>query len=315
VERSGPVLRDLNLGSRDEYERLLSLIPEDVGYGRRGLLVLCKTQKALAEEAHVVADAERLGLAAELLDAEGVAARETGIATDVAGGVYFSDDAHLSPPAFMRGLRARIVEMGGEIRQQTSVIAIERDGEQARAARTANDSVDGDLFVLSAGAWSTGVARTLGLRLPMLAGRGYGFTVPQPPESPQIPTILTEARVAVTPMLDGLRFVGTMELGPPQEVVNRSRVQGMIAAIPRYYPAFASAQLGQLPVWSGLRPCSPDGLPYIGRVDGTSNAIVATGHAMMGMSLGPITGKLVAQIAAGEAPSVAIDALSPNRYA
>jgi len=135
-----------------------------------------------------------------------------------------------------------------------------------------------------------------------------------------IPSILVEARVAVTPMTGGMHFVGTMELGRPEadtagNRISPLRVEGMRHSIPNYYPAFPSSLLEKASVHSGLRPCSPDGLPYIGRPSRYENLIVATGHAMMGMSLGPITGKLVAELAAHESPSIPLTLMSPDRYA
>ncbi|AIE84206.1 NAD(P)/FAD-dependent oxidoreductase [Fimbriimonas ginsengisoli] len=311
VARSAPLLRDLNLASRAIYEELVVGMAPEVGYEERGLLMLCQTAKALDAEARLAEDANKLGLKAVVLDGQGVAAVEPNVWMEVAGGVHFLDDAHLTPATFMREMRGRILAAGGEI----------RDGLAGDDFRTADNhiqaagGVEADEFVLATGAWSGQVARKLGLRLPMLAGKGYGLTVANPPETPSLPAILVEARIAVTPMTDGVRFVGTMELGPPGLRQNPARVEGIRSSIPRYYPNFTPGSLEKSPVWTGLRPCSPDGLPYIGRPKRYRNLIVATGHAMMGMSLGPISGKLVAELAANDTPSIALNLLSPDRYA
>lgn len=294
VERSARLLRDLNVASRDEYARLADELG-DVAFERRGLLMLCRTQAALDAEAHMVEDAAKLDLHAEVLDERGLREVEPGIRMDVKGGVIFHDDAHLSPDLFMAAMRRRIREMGGEI----------RDGAEVT-------EIPSGLTILAAGAWTGRLVKQVGIRMPMLSGRGYGFTVPHPPESPSIPSILIEGRIAVTPMPDGLRFVGTMELGPPgEERINEARIEGIRRAIPEYYPAFRDVELRRLTLWTGQRPCSPDGLPYLGRRE---NVIVAAGHSMMGMSLGPITGKLVGELADGETPSIPIDLLRPERY-
>jgi D-amino-acid dehydrogenase len=177
-------------------------------------------------------------------------------------------------------------------------------------------TMDADLVVLAAGAWSTQLAKKIGLKIPLLAGKGYGFTVVNPPETPRFPALLIEGRLAVTPMPEGLRFVGTMELGvPTHPIVNPNRVEGMRKSIKEYYPCFKDAHLEACPVWSGLRPCPPDGMPYIGVPSRYRNLIVATGHGMMGMSLGPVTGRLVGELAASQTPSVSLGLLSPDRYA
>jgi len=152
------------------------------------------------------------------------------------------------------------------------------------------------------------------MHLPMQAGKGYSLTLTQPRKLPTICAILCEARVAVTPMGGALRFGGTMELAGLDETINPVRVQGIIKSAVKYYPEFTPADFDQAPAWRGLRPCSPDGLPYLGRSARYANLTVATGHSMMGLSLGPITGKLTAEALSGQPPSIGIEALRPDRY-
>ena len=84
-----------------------------------------------------------------------------------------------------------------------------------------------------------------------------------------------------------LRFAGTMEIAGLNEDINPVRVRGIIAAAPKYYPEFEPSDFDGVAPWRGLRPCSPDGMPYVGRTAKCANLSIATGHAMMGMSLGP----------------------------
>lgn len=176
--------------------------------------------------------------------------------------------------------------------------------------------MEADAFVIAAGAWSGKLAKLLGLNLPLLAGKGYGFTVTEPPQKPRLPALLIEGRLAVTPFARGLRFVGTMELEPPGSLgINPARVQGMCESIPQYYPAFRDFDFAATPIWAGLRPCSPDGMPYLGRTKRFQNLFFATGHGMMGMSLGPVSGRIVAQAVANEPTCIQSDLLSPDRYA
>jgi D-amino-acid dehydrogenase len=176
------------------------------------------------------------------------------------------------------------------------------------------DVIRGDEFVLAAGVRSTAIGEGLGVRLPMQAGKGYSLTLPAPRRLPSICAILTEARVAVTPMGDALRVGGTMELGVDDLSIDFHRVRGILRALPEYLPDFTADDFRDVPAWCGLRPCSPDGLPYIGRVGRFDNLSIATGHSMMGLSLAPITGKLVAQILSDEEPSIDVAMLSPDRY-
>ena len=156
---------------------------------------------------------------------------------------------------------------------------------------------------------------SLGLRLPMQAGKGYSLTLAEPRQRPQICAILAEARVAVTPMANTVRFGGTMEISGMSEEISPRRVRGIIRAVTEYYPAYNEKDFATTRAWSGLRPCSPDGLPYIGRTGAASNLTIATGHAMMGLSLAPVTGELVAQVIAGEKSTTNLALLSPDRYA
>jgi D-amino-acid dehydrogenase len=182
------------------------------------------------------------------------------------------------------------------------------------AVCTAEGDQAADQYVVSAGTWSTSLARGLGLRLPMQAGKGLSLTLPRPRRLPVHCAILSEARVAVTPMGDALRFAGTMELCGIDRTVSPARVRGLVRSVPRYLPDFTDADFAGVSAWSGLRPCSPDGLPYLGRSSRYSNLLIGTGHAMVGVSLGPITGRLLAEILSGEPPSIDVQALSPDRH-
>src|SRR4030095_6568554 len=170
-----------------------------------------------------------------------------------------------------------------------------------------------DEFVLAAGSWSSEVLRPLDCKLPLQGGKGYSFTVPNPPQLPRLCSILSEAHVAVTPMGSSLRIGGTMEFAGLDRSVSVRRTQAIAAAAAQYFPALRAQDIAQVRPWAGLRPCSPDGLPYIGGFAPYSNLCVAAGHAMLGISLAPITGQLVSQVLAGEQTRIALEPLSPRR--
>lgn len=148
----------------------------------------------------------------------------------------------------------------------------------------------------------------------MQAGKGYSFTVENIEKNIRIPSIFLEARVAVTPMGNNLRFGGTMEIVGVDERINMNRVQGIVDSIPHYYPDLKIKTPAVDKIWHGLRPCSPDGLPYIGRSRVYKNLIYATGHAMMGLSLAPATGKLVSEIINEQQTTIPIQAFDPERF-
>ncbi|HEV7402616.1 MAG TPA: FAD-dependent oxidoreductase [Chthoniobacteraceae bacterium] len=307
VARAAPLLRDLHLASRALYEE----IGDECGLVQKGLLMLCKTQRALDEEAHGAAQAVALGLPAEVLSAHETAARDPSATMDIAGSVYFPRDCHLPPERYVAAMERRI----GDTMIDAEVTGWRREGARLAAVRTTSGEIEGDEFILAGGAWSPALVRGLGLRLPMQAGKGYSLTLRDPVELPSVCSILTEARVAVTPMGTALRVGGTMEIAGFNERVSARRVAGIVKALPNYYPRFRPDDFDGLAPWCGLRPCSPDGLPYLGRTRAADNLIVATGHAMMGLSLAPITGALVAQLADREPPLLDLTLLAPDRYA
>ena len=147
-----------------------------------------------------------------------------------------------------------------------------------------------------------------------MPGKGYSFKGKQDGPTLRYPAILCEARVAITPMAGELRFGGTMELAGFQYKVNMNRVRGIVKSVPDYFPGMQLPMPDEKEVWYGFRPCSPDGLPYIGYAKEAENLLVAGGHAMMGLSLGPATGKLIAELARSRNTSVAINAFDPNRF-
>ncbi len=248
---------------------------------------------------------------AEVLDAPQTAALDPGVTMDIAGSVYYPMDCHLQPERYVTAMERRL---GGAM-LDAEATGWRRDGSRLTAVRTSAGEIDGDEFILAGGAWSPRIVRDLGLRLPMQAGKGYSLTLPHPVELPAICSILAEARVAVTPMNGALRVGGTMEIAGFNERISPRRVAGIVKALPRYYPRFRPEHFDGIEPWCGLRPCSPDGLPYLGRTRAASNLIVATGHSMMGLSLAPVTGELAAQVVDAEPPRIDLTLLSPDRYA
>ncbi len=312
VAAAAPLLRDLNLLSRALYEDFAAR--DEFGFRRHGLLMLCETPEGLHDETRAAERARALGLQVELLSAGGAAALNPELPARVAGGVLYAQDCHLHPASFLAALTRRLRERGVAFRFGADITGWANDGRRVVAARSARGEIAADEFVIAGGAWTPPLARPLGLRVPIEAGKGYSLTVPRPQHNLALPVILHEARVAMTPMGDALRVGGTMELAGLDESVSARRVEGIVAAATRVFPGLPAADFAAVPAWRGLRPCSPDGLPYIGRVSRFDNLSLAAGHAMLGLSLGPATGKLIAQCLTGAPPSIPLAALSPDRH-
>jgi len=314
VEPGSQLLRDMNLASRELY-----LQWQDKGIDsqlvKRGLLMLCSTQHGLEEEGAIATKARSLGIPASVLTPEETASLDPNVTYSVAGSVYYPKDCHLDPMRLMSSLRSRLESLGVKLLYREHVTGWKKTGGRIAAVCTKDHEFDADEFVLCGGIWSDGLVRELKLRLPMQPGKGYSLTVPDPVELPSVCSILVEAKVAVTPMGQSLRFGGTMQLGELNQAIDPRRVSGIIKNIPRYLSRFKPQHFDGIQPWCGLRPVSPDGLPFIGRTQAYSNLTVATGHAMMGISLGPITGQLVSEVLRGEKPSIDLRHLSPDRFA
>jgi len=314
VANAATVLRDLHLASRACFEEWAALWGNEFELVERGLLMLCNTDHGLDEETRTAEYAQRLGIPAEVLSPAAAAELEPGIRMAIAGAVYFRLDCHLTPARLMAVLRRELRSAGVQIVSDTEVRGWRASKVRVDAVETRAGRLEADEFVLCAGIWSKELVRDLGLVLPMQAGKGYSLTLETPPIRPGICAILSEARVAMTPMGGSLRFGGTMELTGIDETINPIRIRGIVKSVARYYPDVSPAHFEQASIRSGLRPCSPDGLPYIGRFDRYANLSTASGHAMMGVSLAPITGKLMAELLSDEAPAYSIAALRPDRY-
>jgi D-amino-acid dehydrogenase len=313
VHQTASLIRDLNLASRELYKSLAEEMGNSFGLGQRGLLMICRTERGLDGERHVAAQGRDLGLAVQELSWDGLRELEPKSDLMAVGGVHFKDDAHLTPAQFMAALTNRLSELKVRFVKE-NVNHGKIAGERLVSISTDSQTIEADEFVFATGAWTQKWAKKFDLNLPMVSGRGYGFTLPREELDLSHPAILVEARIAVTPMLDGTRFVGCLELGQPTTRPLAPRLKGMMDAIPAYYPQVKRSRLSELEVWTGHRPCTPDGLPYIGRSKRLNGVVWAAGHAMMGMSLGPITGSLVSQIIDKQAPEIPMSRLSPDRY-
>jgi D-amino-acid dehydrogenase len=313
VQRSAPLLRDLQLASRACYEEIAGQAGNDFGFVQKGLLAICRTKSAQEDQAEEAEFANRLGVTVRLMTPDEAAELEPNIRMNILGALYYPQDCHLTPQALMASLTRRLANDGAQFEWETEANGWTVSGNRVEAVATSRGEYTADEFVVCGGSWSSVIVRRLGLHLPMQAGKGYSLTLPSPPQLPQVSFLLSEARVAATPMGDTLRFGGTLEISPRDTRIRKLRVQAIVDAVRRYFPEFTSDVFDGVQPWCGLRPCTPDGLPYIGRFNRYANVWVAAGHAMIGVSLAPITGKLVAQMLSGDKVAIPVTALSPGR--
>jgi D-amino-acid dehydrogenase len=302
----------LSLASLERYAQLAELPSVAFGFQRRGLLLAYRTQEALREAEQEMSLIEAEGGSAKRIGSGELCQRIPALDPRLAGGIELPSDAHITPGDFVRGLATEVERRGVVIETNTEVLDLEWSRRSPVRVRTTRGDLTADEVVLAAGAWTAELARGVGLRLPVEPAKGYSVSVERPANYPELPVMLSEARVGVTPMGAQLRIAGTLELAGLDLRVNRRRLEAILRATRTYMPGLPSTPTVE--VWRGLRPLTPDDLPILGRPAGTSGLVLATGHGMSGISQGPMTGELIAQVVTGERPSLDLEPFSPNRF-
>ncbi len=313
VENAIPALKELNLQSQVLYEELLATLDFEFHYEKKGVLLAYGTPKAEEEELEVAQRAVKEGLEVDCLSKKALHELEPVFSDHVTGAVHYKCDSHTTPNEFMGQLKSWLVTMGAnfELRQQVKGFQVQNG--HITGVETQNNLFTADEYVLASGSWTSPLVRSLGLYIPVQGGKGYSMDVYRE-TGIAVPAILVEAKVAVTPMKGFSRFAGTMEFSGNNSLVRRERVEALASAVKKYYRSVEIQPKEKEGAVSGLRPVSPDGLPFIGKTLKYDNLTLAAGHAMMGWSLGPITGKLVTQGITKEKTTVDLRPFRPERF-
>jgi D-amino-acid dehydrogenase len=296
------------------FEEMAKVEGMSFEFMKKGLLMLFRSERGRADQLEEAELAHKLGVGALFLERQDVQKLVPEIEIRAEGGLYFPHDRHITPAKWVADL-ARYLELNGvQVLKNTEVRGMVASGGKITSIKTATEELSADEVVLAGGAWSPEIVRRLGLKLPVQAGKGYSITIQRPDNKPLTPMILTEARVALTPMGDTFRAAGTMEIAGLDLKITQRRVQAILNAVPNYIGGFAPDDFKDGEVWAGLRPVSPDGVPFIGRFKSYPNLIAATGHAMLGITMAPVTGKIVADVIAGTSPRFNMALLDPDRF-
>ena len=312
VEKAIPIIKEINILGRALYEEIKQSGDFNFHYERKGLLMLYKTDKAGEEEWEVGQRAIKEGLNVNHITAEEVKKMEPNAAIDCKGAVYFDSDAHMTPKEFMTEMVSYLKEKGVTFYTHEKVQDLVISKDAIKEVMTTKRKLKADEVLIAAGSWSPLLTRKLGVKIPIQAGKGYRINTERE-TGITIPALLVEAKVAVTPMNGFTRFAGTMELAGISDNINPKRVKAISKSVSNYYQGLSLTKEEEATADFGLRPCSPDGLPYIGRTHKYKNLIIASGHAMMGWSLGPPTGKLVSEIISDKKLSLDIKPFHPDR--
>ena len=288
------------------------------GYRADGYYEVCATEKGLAQASHEASLIEGHGYHPERVGPEELLRREPALGPGVAGGVYFPEAATLDPARFLRGLSAAAERSGRvEVREGVTVRSLDVRGGRIQGVRLADGTREGaDAVVLATGPFSLRMARAAGVRLPVQPGKGYHRDVDIGPNGVpklRIACVLSEHSVFCTPMDTFVRFAGTMEFSGTNATLRPARLNQLTRSAREAFPRMGTAR--PISQWSGLRPMSVDGLPIVGPLGDVAGLSVATGHGMLGLTLGPVTGEMIARLVLDESGDARAEPLAPARFA
>jgi len=314
VEKNARPLNDLLHLSRE----LTSDIKNDLGNSFRmeeiGCFMLYKNADTEKHEIELAKEAKKFNLETRIMNAQEVQALEPQVEVNVRGGVLYPIDCHLHPGDFMRTLFNYLSNQGVEFQLNSEVTGFQKNGSNVSKVLTDKGDFDCEELVIASGSWLPVVSKSLGVDIMLQAGKGYSMTFENMQNNLTYPAILVDHRVAMTPMGNDLRMGGTMEISGLNSPTLIKRAESIFKASKEYYPGLDVKFPSVDKIWSGLRPLSPDGLPYIGRHSKYDNLTIAGGHAMLGLSLAAATGKLVEELVAKSSLSVPLEPFSVERF-
>jgi D-amino-acid dehydrogenase len=306
------VLLDMKKRSLEILRELCASGPLASTFTARGMVLAFKTPRGFEQACRSVPQSVAGGVPLRILGHRELRALEPDAEFDVYGALYNEEGAYLHLPDFVREFARTLDGMGVEVRARTEVVGFEAADSNVTQVRTTRGDLWPGETVLAAGIWSAECARKLDIGLELQPAKGYTVTVEAPGNAPRLPVVLSEGRVAIAPLGDRLRFGGTLELGAMNSTVSHRRVDGILRTVRAYLPRLEHTEV--LEAWSGLRPCTPDSLPFVGRAERYRNLSIACGHGHVGMGLAPVSGRLIAQIVAGDQPDLELAPLRVGRY-
>ena len=316
VEFCMRVLGPLGHATSALFEDLVEQEDLNCNYRHEGYYEIYLTERGLRLAESEASLVRRYGYHPESVPGDKLRQRNLSINNQVVGGIYHPEAATLNPYLFVREMAERARRHGARFQTGSEVLEITTGKGKVRGVQTSNgESIEGDAVVLAMGAYGTRLIQQLGLSFPLQPAKGYhcdrrlgdGKTPPL-----EHACVLGETSVFCTPLEGFVRFAGTMEFSGVNHKMRRRRLEQLTNAAKRYLDGMGDAKPES--EWCGLRPCMPDGLPVLGPVRRYRGLFIATGHAMVGLTLGPITGKLIAEYVLDGEPSMEVAALHPERF-
>jgi D-amino-acid dehydrogenase len=313
MERNIPHMNAILQLSRELTSEIRNDLGNNFRMEEKGCLMLYKSEHTEKHEIELAKEAAELNIETQIFNAKEVQQMEPDVELNVRGGILYPIDCHLHPGDLMATIKKYLEENGVEFKLNTTITGFEKNAGVITKILTDKGDVTGDEYVLATGSWLPLVTKELGIEILLQAGKGYSMTFENIPKNIKYPAILVDDRVAMTPMGADLRMGGTMEISGIGSPTLMKRVNSIFSAAKSYYPNLPVEFPKPEKIWSGLRPLSPDGLPYIGRHSGYKNLVIAGGHAMLGISLAAATGKLIEEIIAHKKTSIDTSAFDVER--
>ena len=316
VEYSMKVLGPLGHASRALFDELIQTESLRCYFCRGGYYEIYLTERGLQSAREETRMLSHYGFHPEVLSGADLRDREPAINDRVVGGIFYPEAATINPYQFVLEMKERAERHGAKFQTEAEVVALYIVDGRVRGVQLENgELIEADATVLTTGAYSARLLRRLGIRFPLQAAKGYHRDCESKQGGASLlghACVLGENMVFCTPMDGFVRFAGTLELSGVNHDIRRPRLEQLTKAAGRYFRTMGDATVKS--EWCGLRPCLPDGLPAVGAVSRHRGLFVATGHAMMGLTLGPVTGKVVSECVLDGEPSMDLNALRPDRF-
>lgn len=314
VEKNSPHLSELLNLSR----RLMNEIKDDIGdvfeMEEIGCMMMCHSKKAFEDELKMAEDAKKFRLDIEILNREELQKKEPEVELDIYGAVLVKDDAHIHPGKFMVAMKNYLEKNEVKFQLNTTVSDFTKNHAKIKEVVTDKGNYQADTIVLSGGSWLPELAKKAGIRLLIQGGKGYSYTYEHVEKNIHYPAILVDGRCAVTPWKRSLRIGGTMEFSGNNNRVLIKRMEGIYNSVKKFYPGLPIDVPPTDKIWTGLRPVSPDGLPYIGKANHFDNVLISGGNAMLGISEGAACGQIISDLIENRSTPIDISAFKLDRF-
>ncbi|MEI7684302.1 MAG: FAD-dependent oxidoreductase [Planctomycetota bacterium] len=295
------------------YDDLMRDEPMVCEWKTDGLIFVLQSAKAMEHFAHTDRVlTETFNMGAERFDGAALNDLEPALKPGLAGGFLYRIDAHLRPDRLMASWRRILQDRGVTLRENCKVTGFAVGNGKAVGIATDQGNLQADAFVVATGSWTPLLEGQLGCRIPIQPGKGYSITMPRPSICPKYPMIFEEHRVAITPMETGYRIGSTMEFAGYDSTLNRRRLDALKKGATTYLREPYCDPVQE--EWFGWRPMTPDSRPIVDRSPTMSNVFIAAGHNMLGLSMSPATGKLIAELVGGKTPHLSTEPYSVKRF-